>query len=117
MDGTFLKLLVLKTHDIERLKAFYESLGIDLSEERHGQGPRHFAGQVGPAILEIYPIQENTSSPDTATRLGFTVTNLTQTLATLTGLGVTILKSPHANPWGTRAVVKDPDGRHVELYE
>jgi hypothetical protein len=47
MVGPSLMLLVLKTPQTERLRAFYQALGIALTEERHGSGPVHFAGSAG----------------------------------------------------------------------
>lgn len=32
-------LLVLKTHQIEQLRCFYQTVGIELTEERHAKGP------------------------------------------------------------------------------
>lgn len=50
-DGTsvYLKLLVLKTRQVERLLAFYQTLGIDFTQEQHGKGPAHHSGQIGGA--------------------------------------------------------------------
>jgi hypothetical protein len=53
MAGPTLKLLVLKTRQLDRLRAFYQALGSKLAEEKHGSGPPHYAGQVGDAVLEI----------------------------------------------------------------
>jgi hypothetical protein len=56
MTGPSLKLLVLKTPQVDRLRAFYLALGIELAEEQHGTGPVRYAGQTGNAVLEIYPL-------------------------------------------------------------
>jgi hypothetical protein len=73
MPGLSLSLLVLKTRQVERLRAFYGAIGIDLTEEQHGKGPIHNAGKVGEAMLEVYPLPEAGPRTDTTTRLGFTV--------------------------------------------
>lgn len=110
----YLALLVLKTHQIERLRSCYGILGIEFKEEQHGSGPMHFAGLVGELIFEIYPLKEGEFA-DTTTRLGFTVSNLNETLERMTRAGVPIASDAKQTPWGYRAVVRDPDGRSVEL--
>jgi predicted enzyme related to lactoylglutathione lyase len=112
-----LKLLVLRTPQLHRLRRFYQLLGIDFTEERHGLGPLHFAGHIGDAILELYPLANEGETVDTSIRLGFSVTNLTETVRSLEADGAAIVNGPKATAWGTRAVVRDPDGRGVELYQ
>jgi len=68
MASVSLKLLVLKTPQVERLRAFYQALGIELAEERHGSGPVHHAGNVGEAVLEVYPLSDDGGTADTTTR-------------------------------------------------
>jgi catechol 2,3-dioxygenase-like lactoylglutathione lyase family enzyme len=110
-----LSLLVLRSRVPERLRAFYAALGIVFVEEKHGAGPVHFAGAVGETILELYPQPGETSPPDPA-RLGLTVDNLDESLRSLAGLGE-MVAAPRQTEWGLRAVVRDPDGLSVELYQ
>jgi hypothetical protein len=50
------EVLVLRTDDMPRLKAFFEKLGLSFVAENHpGPCPPHFACQVGETVLEIYP--------------------------------------------------------------
>ncbi len=72
MASVSLKLLVLKTPQVDKLRAFYQALGIELAEEKHGTGPVHYAGTVGDAVLEVYPLPD-AGTADTTTRLGFAV--------------------------------------------
>jgi catechol 2,3-dioxygenase-like lactoylglutathione lyase family enzyme len=46
-EGVTLRLLVVKTRHLDKARAFYQALGIHLAEERHGNGPVHYAGQAG----------------------------------------------------------------------
>ena len=117
MSVSSLKLLVLRTPDPNRLRRFYQVLGIDFAEERHGSGPLHFAGRIGDAILELYPLEGEGALVDSTLRLGFSVTNLSETILSLEADGATIVTGPKPTAWGNRAVVRDPDGRAVELYE
>lgn len=117
MAGPSLKLLVLRTPQVDRLRAFYQALGVELIEERHGSGPLHYVGQIGDATLEIYPLSDEGCSTDTTTRLGFAVERLAEVVQALREAGMVIASEPRQTAWGLRAVVRDPDGRAVELYQ
>jgi hypothetical protein len=112
-----LSLLVLKTRQIDLLRDFYTTLGIDFTEEQHGKGPVHYAGKVGEVVIEIYPLPAEETWPDKTTRLGFTVANLGLTLEALEAIGTRVVTKPHRTEWGLRAVVRDPDGRAVDLIQ
>lgn len=116
MRHVSLSLLVLKTADVPALVGFYRALGVAFAEERHGGGPGHFAGEIGDVVFEIYPLPGDVSA-DATTRLGFTVDDLAGLLDRLHALGVPAVSPPRATPWGLRAVVRDPDGRAVELVQ
>jgi predicted enzyme related to lactoylglutathione lyase len=111
MSNISLKMVVLKTNRLAEVVAFYHSLGIAFHEEQHGTGPVHHAGQIAGAILEIYPLPDGVSAADTTTRLGFAVENLDATLQAIQA------KPAQESEWGRRAVVRDPDGRAIELYQ
>lgn len=109
-----LKLIVLKTNEIERLCDFYTRLGFEFVEEQHGNGPRHFSTPVGDGILEIYPQAEG-ASVDGTTRLGFGVSDVKEVVESVREV-TEVVSEPKQTQWGLRAVVRDPDGRAVELY-
>lgn len=109
--NTSLLLIVLRTPQLDLLKTFYQALGIDLVEEKHGKGPVHYSGKLGKTVLELYPGEV----ADVA-RLGFGVENPEEVLNAIRTLGGSVVTEPTETPWGLRAVVKDPDGRAVELY-
>jgi predicted enzyme related to lactoylglutathione lyase len=117
MGKVTLSLLVLKTQQMERLLSFYSSLGIELTEEKHGNGPAHYAGRIGDAVIEVYPLSKKDLPPDVTMRLGFTVEKLERVMHSLKAIGTTIITEPQATKWGVRAEVQDPDGRAVELYQ
>jgi predicted enzyme related to lactoylglutathione lyase len=114
--GVSLTLLVLKTRKLDQLRDFYQTLGVELAEEQHATGPRHYAGQVGGVVLEVYPIPDD-GPADTTTRLGFAVQNLNETVGVLQSIGTPVIRQPQTTSWGFRAVVRDPDGRAVELSQ
>jgi len=113
---TTLALLVLKSRQVERLRQFYAFLGIAFTQERHGSGPEHHAATMGDVVFELYPLtaEANEEGPP---RLGFYVTDLGQKLADLKKTGAVVEIEPRPSKWGMRAVVRDPDGRAVELYQ
>lgn len=112
-----LSLIVIKTLDILRLREFYSLLGVEFVEERHGSGPVHFAAQLGTTCFEVYPLSQGQREPDASTRLGFTLPQFEETLELLKQSGVEFVREPQPSPWGLRAVVRDPDGRSIELAE
>lgn len=117
MGNVKLSLIVLKTRQVDSLRSFYGALGIELAEEQHGKGPVHFAGKIGDAVLEVYPLPEGSSSADATTRLGFVIDNLAEVVGALKLFNTPIVTEPQVTEWGLRAVVRDPDGRAVELYQ
>jgi lactoylglutathione lyase len=116
MANVSLNLLVLKTNQVENALVFYQTLGIAFVKEQHGKGPVHYAGKLGEMVFEIYPMTGD-GSVDVAVRLGFEVPKLTETIEALRAIGMSIISEPKVTDWGTRAVVRDPDGRAVELYQ
>ncbi len=110
-----LSLLVLRSPRFDTVRRFYAALGVELREERHGTGPAHLAARVGPVVLEFYPSAEG-KGPD-GVRLGLTLADLSAALLALESIGVRPERGPASTEWGLRAVVRDPDGRAVELYQ
>jgi hypothetical protein len=108
------RLLVLRSARLEEVRAFYERLGLVFVTEQHGSGPVHHAARVGAVVLELYPLAAE-ASPDGQLRLGFAVENLTATLDALTESE--IISPMRESLWGLRAVVRDPEGRVVELTQ
>lgn len=116
MPGVTLSLLVLRTRRLDVARRFYETLGVDFHEEQHGAGPAHLAGRLGGLLLELYPADDGSEAVDASTRLGFVVANLTGVLDSLVERELSPSVEPRKTEWGLRAVVRDPDGRAVELY-
>ena len=109
-----LNLVVIRASDLDASQRFYESLGLRFVRERHGQGPEHLAAEMGGLVFEIYPRREAST---TATRIGVRVPSVSRAIAAATSHGGSLVSPPKASPWGTRAVLTDPDGHKVELSE
>lgn len=112
-----LRLLVLRSAHIEPVKKFYETLGLVFAPEQHGSGPVHYAATIGTLVFEIYPATAHVHRD--STRLGFAVTNIEEILRTLGANGIrpkfSLYKKNDSAP--RTAIVQDPEGRNVELYE
>ena len=107
-----LNLIVLRTTRIEEMRTFYSALGARFEKERHGNGPEHYAATLDDdLVLELYPSVDG-AMPDSGLRLGVRVDNIEETLRSI-GQSV----APRQTQWGLRAVVRDPDGRTVELLQ
>ncbi len=115
MADVSLTLLVLKTRQVDRVRTFYQTLGVEFTEKQHGKGPVHFAGRAGDVVVEIYPLPDDTTAVDASTRLGFAVENLVKVVQALEGMGTKIVTPPREAAWGLQAAVRDPDGRAVGI--
>ena len=97
---------------------FYQSFGLTFDYHRHGKGVMHYSCEMNNGIVfEIYPLLKSQTIPDISTRLGFKVQSLDVIIQKLESLNIKIVQSPKMTKWGKRAVVKDLDGRKVELIE
>jgi lactoylglutathione lyase len=116
MSNIHLNLVVLRSPDIERAVQFYRSLGLSFEQHRHGNGPEHYAAEMGNMVFEIYP-RRNEGDNTNAVRIGFRVQSLEKIIAAAQEAGGQIVSAPQVSEWGRRAVLDDPDGHRVELIE
>ena len=77
----------------------------------------HYSAKVGETVFEIYPLLKNQEVADNSLRLGFAVDDLDELIADLKQANITIVKNPVLTEWGYHAIVKDLDGRKIELTE
>ncbi|WP_437274446.1 VOC family protein [Sorangium sp. So ce375] len=104
--------VVLRCADLERSRQFYEGLGLRLSPEQHGNGPKHYACNVGGMVLELYPLRDKTTS---GLRLGLVVSDLGGILTSLRASGAAV---GTIDPEGSSPVtVVDPDGHQIALEQ
>jgi lactoylglutathione lyase len=116
MPEPALTLLVLKTRKVEQLRQFYQTLGIKFVKEQHGKGPVHYAGQACGIVIEIYPVSDD-ALIDASIRLGFAVENLAETVRALEPNRDGTTSPSQSSGVGLHALVRDPDGRAVELSQ
>jgi lactoylglutathione lyase len=103
--------IVLRVADIEKSAAFYRLLGLVLTEERHGDGPRHYSFPFSSdMVCELYPFKQGAGAAQNI-RLGFVVENAEELKTNLLRAGCALAPGTSANSF----VVIDPDGNQVEL--
>jgi len=110
------KLLVLRSPNPALLMQFYSTLGLNFDYHQHGNGPMHYATQLGEMVLEIYPLAKGQLAADPHLRLGLEVADFEQVMETLRQQNVRILQTPQQTEFGYLSVVEDSDGRKVEIY-
>lgn len=112
-------LLVIKTNQLEKQKAFYENFGLVFQKEKHGNGPEHFSTFIKPqnVVFEIYPLPKNQLKSDMTTRLGFQVDDLKKTINSILRIGGVIKSDIRKTEFGILSIVKDFDGRSIEVYQ
>jgi len=110
-----LSLLVVRVSDLETSRAWYERLGFVFSEERHGDGPVHYAAAEANFVFELYP--ESASNPvSSAVRLGFCVRDVRAIIETEIP-SESVVARPDTKDGRFGAVLVDPDGIKVEIHE
>jgi predicted enzyme related to lactoylglutathione lyase len=112
-----IRLLVIRTSDLPWLADFYTLLGLTFEYHKYGKSPFHYSAQIGPTVLEIYPLAKGQQGADNELRLGFALDNFEGAIAVLKDKQVKFVSEPMQTDYGFMAIIKDPDGRRVELYK
>jgi hypothetical protein len=118
---TAISSLVLFSSRVALTAAFYRALGVDLVAEDHGDG-EHFAADLGGVRIAVLDAE---ATPDRVPAWraagssfpGLWVDSLAQALTETTRLGAPLLLAHQRTGRSCRAVVKDPDGRAIELNQ
>lgn len=116
MSGAGLGLIVLRTKHIQKIIAWYGAIGIEIVKEKHEKTQSTYTADLEGLVLEFLPLSEEDAAPEPNVRLGFVVDDLEQTLAALKSHSTVVINPPQSTSRGYRAVVRDPDGRSIELY-
>jgi predicted enzyme related to lactoylglutathione lyase len=112
-----LKLIVIRTKELERLAKFYEVLGLSLQYHKHGPSPYHYSGNLGETVLELYPLAKTQDEPDKHFRIGIGIKNFEVIVNNLKENGTPFFQDPMDTEFGLMAIVADPDNRKVEIYK
>ena len=112
-----LNLIVIRTQQLKQQAKFYEQLVLNFQYHKHGNGPYHYSADLDGTVFEIYPAK-NEREVDHSTRLGFQVKNLDKLIENIEITNPQeIINHPKQTPWGYTALVKDLDGRKIELTQ
>jgi catechol 2,3-dioxygenase-like lactoylglutathione lyase family enzyme len=124
--------VVLFSRRPDEVVAFYRAVGVPLEDEDHGDGVMHHAADVDGIHMAVLPADEdgNDGSGDAwgdatspawraagTTFVGLWVDSLEESTAALERAGAPLLRSHEQCDWGCRVVVRDPDGRAVEVNQ
>ncbi|MEX2029568.1 MAG: VOC family protein [Anaerolineales bacterium] len=112
--------LIVFTHKLEAVVEFYSAIGVPLELERHGDGPAHYACELGRTHIAVFrsgPGEAPEFRSGGSSFAGFTVNSLEAALDAAKSVKAEVIQQPTQYPWGWRALVKDPDGRVVELFQ
>ena len=112
-----LKLLVIRTGDMQKLVGFYTLLGFTFHYHQHGNSPYHYSSTNDETIIEIYPLTKSQPEADKNLRLGFELEDFDMVIPLLKEAEIQFISEPVQTDFGFMAVVVDPGGRRVELYE
>lgn len=110
-----INLLVIRTRHPKNLAKFYELLGMEFQYHRHGNGPFHYTATLNDFVFEIYPLLKKQQEVDKSLRLGFTVDHLDELILQLKKNNIEVVKEPTQMEWGYVSIIKDTDGRKIEL--
>ncbi|SRR5579872_865430 len=112
--------LVLFSVDVDRTVTFYRALGVQFEIEQHDEGEPHYACDLDGTHFAIFPAPSGAAPPFRSggcTFPGFVVESVAASLEAARVLGANVIEEPSPYPWGLRAVLEDPDGRPVEIFE
>ncbi|MEK7546324.1 MAG: VOC family protein [Patescibacteria group bacterium] len=112
--------IVLYAKDPVATRQFYETVGLAFVEEKHGEGPVHYACDFQGMVLEIYPLRVRVVvKPCDTVALVLFVSAFEKVLAGVKAMDLKPGKvGVYAGSEGLQAVsVRDPDGRLVRLLE
>ena len=116
-----LNLIVIRTADMPRLVNFYKILGLEFDYHKHEKGVYHYATKIGDTTFEIYPLLKNQTEADISTRIGFEIGNFEEKIGLLSEFVIELIDevtpSHPVNSPILRAILRDTDGRKVEIYK
>ncbi len=112
--------VILFTGRLAEVVRFYRAAGVPLESEQHDEGPAHYACDLGEthfAVIESGVGAAPAYRSGGSCYVGLAVPSVRAAVEAARAAGATILQEPEPYPWGLRALVVDPDGRVLELFE
>lgn len=109
---TKINLLILRTHNLEKLRIFYEGIFNVVFEEHLDHGPRHYGAKFDESYIEIYPTSKEQGQLD---GFGMNVENIETLLRRVSKED--LHRSLESSPKGRSAIIRDPDNRLIYLSD
>ncbi len=109
--------ITINTTQPDLLLRFYGLLGFQFQQQMVDKGGQTWAGQMGDLSLGIFNIQESFSDKAPGVQLSFEVEKLESLIQEFRQLKAQIMMEPLETERGWMAIVIDPDGRSVELWQ
>jgi lactoylglutathione lyase len=100
--------IVLRSENLYRLAAFYQTLGLTLNLEQHGAGPEHYSGKLGETLFECCPTVKGTTQSDVM--IIFYTNDSVALEVSLAEANISFERS------GDKLILNDPDGRPIRVY-
>jgi 5'-nucleotidase len=114
---SIINLIVMRSDKAKLLSEFYNDvLGLNFEYHQHGNGPYHYSCMINDILYEIYKSTQN-FPVDPSLRLGFTVSNLDNIVSRMNNSRESELYTPKVTQWGYRVVIRDIEGRKIELLQ
>jgi lactoylglutathione lyase len=101
-------LFVIYTFNLELNVRFYRALGLELTEEQHGNGPTHYSTEINGMVVEFYPLTPTNITPSSI-RIGVEVTDFFDVVNS------DILRPVIVKQTDRMITLVDPDGRKVDV--
>ncbi|TGM62948.1 hypothetical protein EHQ94_01880 [Leptospira meyeri] len=109
--------LTIKVLDINKSKELYESFGLILVLEKHGNGPEHYSIQFENSILEIYPWNKIEIVDFNTIRLGFSVSNILEYFDKIESICKKFSLAFKYSQELKKIEIKDFENRTLEIFE
>ena len=113
--------LVVGSSQPEQVVDFYRGLGLPLAEEDHGDGIIHWACELAGIHFAVFRADGDGTAPGYheagSTCVGFAVRSVSDAVTASRSAGARVVQEATEMPWGLRAIICDPDGRPVEVFE
>lgn len=111
--------LVLFSAQPEQCAGFYSAAGVTLAQERHDEGPSHYAAELQGVHFAIYQAEGEIRTAGHRQPgevfVGLYVDSLDETVTALRDRGAQQTGEHERMPWGCRVLFLDPDGRTIEI--
>jgi len=109
-------LLVIRSDDMDRLAAFYKTLGFSFVKHSHSPCGEHYSTADRACVFEICQRRAG-QRPTTDVFFGLNVPSVDDAVEAAVGHGGTVIRPAEDSEWGRSAIIRDLDGHRVMLSE